>query len=105
MRSGFTPCDCDYKNGETPAWELKSTETRHDPVAQTVFHNNVTMHIFDVPVMYFPYLSHPDWTVRRRSGVLRQRIKFSSDLGMTYGQSYYWVTGDTHDVEITLTFW
>ena len=100
VESGFTPCDCDYKDGETPAWELKSTETRHDPAAQTVFHNNVTMHIFDVPVMYFPYLSHPDWTVRRRSGVLPPEIKFSSDLGMTYGQSYYWVTGETHDVEI-----
>ena len=100
VESGFTPCDCDYKVGETPAWELKSTETRHDPAAQTVFHNNVTMHIFDVPVMYFPYLSHPDWTVRRRSGVLPPEIKFSSDLGMTYGQSYYWVTGETHDVEI-----
>ena len=52
-----------------PAWELNTSETRHDPEAKTVFHKNVTMHIFDVPVMYFPYLSHPDWTVRRRSGV------------------------------------
>ena len=99
--SGFTPCDCDYANGETPAWELKTSETRYDPASKTVFHNNVTMHIFDVPVMYFPYLSHPDWTVRRRSGILPPEIRFSSDLGMTYGQSYYWVTGETHDVEIT----
>ncbi len=98
--SSFTPCDCDFLNDETPAWEMKSSETRHDPNGKTVYHTNVTMHIFDMPVMYFPFLSHPDWTVRRRSGVLPPEIKFSSDLGMTYGQSYYWVTGETHDVEI-----
>ena len=101
VKSEFTPCNCDYRNGETPAWDLKTTETRHDPVTKTVFHENVTMNIFNVPVMYFPFLSHPDWTVRRRSGVLPPQIKFNSDLGLTYGQSYYWVTGETHDVEIT----
>ena len=99
--SEFTPCDCDYLEGETPAWDLNTSETRHDPQSQTVFHRNVTMNIYNVPVMYFPYLSHPDWTVRRRSGVLAPEIKFSSDLGMTYAQSYYWVTGETHDLEIT----
>lgn len=97
----FTPCDCDFINGETAAWELKSTSSKHDPETQTIYHNNVTMHIYNVPVMYFPYLDHPDWTVRRRSGIMPPQISFSSDLGATYAQSYYWVTGDTHDLEIT----
>jgi LPS-assembly protein len=99
--SRFTPCDCDFKNGETPAWELNTSESRHDPVTKTIYHHNVTMHIYSVPVMYFPYLSHPDWTVRRQSGLLPPRLSFSSDLGTVYAQSYYWVTGKTHDVEIT----
>jgi LPS-assembly protein len=100
VQSEFTPCNCDYLEGETPTWDLKTSKTRHDPVSKTVFHNNVTMHIYNVPVMFFPYLSHPDWTVRRRSGILPPEFKFSSDLGATYSQSYYVVTGDTHDVEI-----
>ncbi|MCE2517690.1 MAG: LPS-assembly protein LptD [Alphaproteobacteria bacterium] len=97
----FTPCDCDFKNGSTPAWDLQTSESRHDPETKTVYHEDVTMHIYNVPVMYFPYLSHPDWTVRRRSGILPPQISFSSDLGTTYAQSYYWVTGETHDMEIT----
>jgi LPS-assembly protein len=101
VQSEFTPCNCDYMEGETPAWDLKTSKTRHDPANKAVLHNNVTMHIYDVPVMYFPYLSHPDWTVRRRSGFLPPEFGFSSDLGAIYSQSYYWVTGDTHDVEIT----
>ena len=100
----YTPCNCDFIGGETPAWEINSSESRHDPQAQTIYHENVTMRIFSVPVLYFPYLDHPDWTVRRRSGLLPPRVSFSSDLGTTYSQSYYWVTGDTHDVEIVPYF-
>ena len=99
--SRFTPCDCDFIGGETPAWELKSSSSRHDTKTATIIHRNVRMHLFSVPVIYFPYLSHPDWTVRRRSGFMPPRVSFSSDLGTTYAQSYYWVTGETHDTEIT----
>lgn len=97
----FTPCNCEFRDGATPAWELKSGTTRHDPEKRMVYHKHVRMHIFSVPVMYFPFLSHPDWTVRRQSGLLPPRVSYSSDLGTTYSQSYYWVTGDTHDAEIT----
>ena len=100
----YTPCDCDFRNGATPAWELNASSSKHDPITQTVYHRNVTMKVYTVPVMYFPYLEHPDWTVRRRSGLLTPRVSFSSDLGATYSQPFYWVTGETHDVEITPYF-
>ena len=103
-KARYTPCDCDFKGGKIPAWEINSSESRHDPNSQTIYHQNVTMKIFAVPVLYFPYLDHPDWTVRRRSGLLPPRISFSSDLGTTYGQTYYWVTGETHDAAITPYF-
>ena len=99
--SRFTPCNCEFREGETPAWELRSGSTRHDAQAKTVYHEHVRMRIFDVPILYFPYLWHPDWTVRRQSGLLPPRVSFSSDLGTTYSQSFYWVTGETHDLEIT----
>lgn len=97
----FTPCKCDFKGGATPAWEVKTTETIHVAEKQMLVHQNVRMHIFSVPFMYFPYLSHPDWTVRRQTGMLQPRIAISSDVGLIYSQSYYIVTGDTHDLEIT----
>jgi len=97
----FTPCKCDFKGGATPAWEIKTTETIHVAEKQMLVHQNVRMKIFSVPFLYFPYLSHPDWTVRRLTGLLQPRIAISSDVGLIYSQSYYIVTGDTHDLEIT----
>ena len=98
--SRFTPCNCNFREGETPVWELQTSTTEHNPAEQKFYHKHVRMYIFSVPVMYLPFLSHPDHTVRRQSGFLEPRIAYSSDLGTTYAQSYYWVTGDTHDAEI-----
>ena len=99
--SRFTPCNCEFKEGEEPVWELRSATSRHDERERTVYHEHVRMRLLSVPVMYFPYLSHPDWTVRRQTGLLPPRVSFSTDLGTTYSQSFYWVTGETHDLEIT----
>jgi LPS-assembly protein len=96
----YTPCDCDYANGETPIWQIDSSTSWHDPNTKTVYHSNIQMKILRMPVMYFPFLSHPDWTVRRRSGLLYPSISYSSDHGIKYIQSYYHVIDDTSDVEI-----
>ena len=96
----YTPCDCDFADGETPVWRLESTSSHHDSSTQSVYHRNVQLKIFDVPVLYLPYLSHPDWTVERRSGLLFPNVSYSSDHGFSYIQSYYHVIDDTSDVEI-----
>jgi len=100
----FTPCNCDFKGGAIPAWDIKTSETVHLTEERMLVHQDVRMRIFSVPVMYFPYLSHPDWTVRRQTGLLQPRIAISTDVGVIYSQSYYMVTGDTHDLEITPHF-
>ena len=99
-KSEFTPCKCNYREGEIPIWDINTSKTQHDTKTKTLHHHNVTMHILNVPIMYFPYISHPDGTVRRRSGIMPPEIRFSSDFGLVYGQSYYWVTGKTHDLEV-----
>jgi len=96
----YTPCDCDYADGEIPIWQIDSSKSWHDPNTKTVYHTNLHMKIFRMPVLYFPFLSHPDWTVRRRSGLLYPSISYSSDHGIKYIQSYYHVIDDTSDVEI-----
>ena len=97
----FTPCKCDFENGETPLWDLRTTSTVRSEKTQTISHNNVRMHVLNIPVGYFPYLAHPDWTVRRRSGFLTPSFIISSDLGFTASIPYYQVIDDTRDIEFT----
>ena len=100
--SRFSPCDCDFENGETPIWDMRATSTRHNVETKTIIHRNVRMHIMNVPIGYLPYLAHPDWTVRRRSGFLTPSFVVSSDLGFTASIPYYYVIDDTSDVELTI---
>ena len=97
----FTPCKCDFENGETPIWDLRTTSTVRSEKTKTISHNNVRMHVLNIPVGYFPYLAHPDWTVRRRSGFLTPSFIISSDLGFTGSIPYYQVIDDTRDIEFT----
>ena len=99
--SRFSACDCDFENGETPIWDLRATSTRHNVETNTIIHRNVRMHIMNVPIGYLPYLAHPDWTVRRRSGFLTPTIILNTDLGVTASMPYFKVIDDTRDVEFT----
>ena len=102
-RSQFSPCNCDYDEGDSPLWDLRSFSSSHNPETQTVIHQNVSMHIFGLPVFYFPVITHADWTVKRRSGLLSPTIQYSNDLGTTVTVPYYQILGPTKDIEFQAT--
>ena len=99
--SRFTPCKCDFLNGERPLWDIKASQSVRNEKTQTITHYNMRMSVLNVPVGYLPFLSHPDWTVRRRSGVLTPSFIISSDLGFTPSIPYYQIIDETSDVELT----
>ena len=99
--SRFTPCNCDFINGEQPMWDIKASRTVRNEQTQTITHHNMRMNVMNVPLGYLPFLSHPDWTVRRRSGFLTPSFRLSSDLGFTPIIPYYHVIDDTSDLEVT----
>ena len=100
-KSRFTPCNCNFLNGEQPLWDIKASQSVRDEKTLTITHLNMRMHVMNVPVAYLPFLSHPDWTVRRRSGFLTPRFVVSSDLGFTPSIPYYQVIDETSDAEFT----
>ena len=72
----------------------------HDEVAKDIIYNDATLEMFGVPVLYTPYLAHPDPTVDRRSGLLAPLIGTSNELGFIYGQPYYHVIDESKDLEL-----
>ena len=97
--TSFTPCECDFENGERPIWDLRATKSTHDKVSKTIIHENVRMHIFGLPVFYIPVLAHPDGTVKRRTGFLAPAIKYSTKEGLETSIPYYKTLGPSADIE------
>ena len=48
---------------------------------KTIYYNNAIIKVYDIPIFYFPRLSHPDPSVERRSGFLPPSITDTKNLG------------------------
>ena len=87
--SRFTPCKCDFANGELPLWDIRASQSVRNEKTRTVTHYNLRMNVMNLPVFYLPYLTHPDWTVRRRAGFLTPSFLISSDVGFAPSIPYF----------------
>ena len=93
---------CKKKKGEKcPAWEIRSDKIRHNNANKTIYYDNATLKVYDFPIFYFPVLSHPDPSVKRRSGFLIPSFNDSTSLGASVTIPYY--LNITNDKDITLT--
>ena len=83
-KSIFTLCDY-RKKDKCPPWSIQASKMLHDSQKKTIYYDNAVVKIFDLPIFYLPKLSHPDPSVKRRSGFLVPSISDSKNLG--YGLS------------------
>lgn len=95
----YSPCDlCKTDPTRPPVWQLKSGTVTHDQEARRVVHTDARMELFGVPVLYTPYLSHPDGTVRRESGFLAPEFGNSNVLGALVMVPYFQTLGPSADI-------
>lgn len=96
-RATFTPCECDVDSDGDPAWQLKAKKVIYHEDENRVSYRNAEMDIFGVPVLWTPYLSHPDGKVKQKSGVLPPTFGYDSELGAKTIQQYYWAIAPDKD--------
>ena len=85
----YSPCRTCLGPGGPPIWQLKAAKVVHNKTAKTVEYYDAFMEFAGVPVFYTPYLSHPDPTVKRKSGFLTARYGSDSELGALIEIPYY----------------
>jgi len=102
-RTNYTTCKEKYnlKGNLCPSWILSSKEFTHDRKNKKIKHKNVFLKIKNIPILYSPYISHPDPTVDRQSGFLPPMIKTLSNLGRTIKVPYFHVISKDKDLTIT----
>ena len=103
-KSIFTICDYREKD-KCPPWTLQSSEMKHDRKKKTIFYNNAVIKIYDIPIFYTPYLSHPDPSVKRRSGFLPPSFSNSKNLGSAISIPYFFDMGKDKDFTLNSRFY
>ena len=93
---------CGYrKNDKCPPWSIQSSKMLHDNEKKTIYYDNALLKIYNVPIFYFPKLSHPDPTVERRSGFLLPSYSDTKNLGSSISIPYFFAVNN--DKNFTLT--
>lgn len=85
----YSPCDVCTTN-PNPLWQLKARKITHDAESQNVYYKDAILEVKNIPVFYTPFLSHPDPTVKRRSGFLIPSFGSSSYLDGFLQPHYFW---------------
>ena len=81
----YTPCDKnDYLIKNCPGWKLKSKNIYQDSDTKTIHYDHARIHLFNIPVLYLPYFSHPDPSVKKRSGFLMPTVESDQNLGNSF---------------------
>ena len=99
----YSPCSiCDDK-GEfrQPVWQIKARRVIHNEEKQTLTYRDAYLELLGVPILYTPWLRHPDATVKRASGFLTPGFGQSSILGLTFELPYFWNIAPNMDATIT----
>ena len=103
-KSVFTICDYREKD-KCPPWTLQSSEMKHDRKKKTIFYNNAVIKVYDIPIFFTPYLSHPDPSVDRRSGFLPPSFSDSKNLGTAVSIPYFFAIKKDMDFTLNSRFY
>ena len=104
-RGVYSPCDlCRDDPTRPPLWQLRAEQIVHDQQRHIVEYHDATLELSGVPVLYLPYLAHPDPSVKRQSGLMAPTFGNSTNLGAHVTIPYYWAIAPDRDATFTPTF-
>ena len=99
-RAVYSPCPLCADPESSPLWQIKSRTVTHDQTEKEIVYKDATFDLFGIPVMYMPRFSHPDPSVKRKSGFLRPNFGSRTGLGAFIQVPYYYVISPSQDVTL-----
>ncbi len=86
-------------NPNHPLWKIYYSSSDYNSESRWMNVYNARLHIYDIPIFYFPYFGY-SLDTRRRSGLLTPAFGLSSAEGLFYEQPVYIAIQDQWDIEL-----
>ena len=101
-RAIYSTCNlCAKDPTRAPLWDIRARTAVQDIDNKRIEYTDAIIDIYGVPVMYLPYLTHPDPSEKRASGVLPPAFGYSSKLGANTIIPYYYVIDNSSDATLS----
>ena len=98
----YTSCPICERSDRPPTWSLRARRAIQDRESRTISYQGAVLEVVGIPVLYIPYIAHPDPTIGRASGFLPPEIGRNRRLGTFYEQPYYWAISPSQDLTASL---
>lgn len=97
----YTACEpCKDNPKKPPEWQVRAARIIHDDSERMIYFEDATLDLFGLPVAYFPFMSTPDTTVKRKSGFLFPAISSTSAYGFGVETPYYFNLAPDYDLTL-----
>ncbi len=93
----------EYLIDNCPGWKLKANKIFQDNESKTIHYDHARIHLFNIPVFYLPYFSHPDPSVKKKSGLLMPTVETDQNLGDTLSIPIFYNIKENLDLTFTPT--
>lgn len=93
--SACRPC-----SDQSLLWRVRAKEVMHDQRDRVVSYKNAWLEMRDIPIFYTPYLSQPDPSVKRQSGLLTPSYNRNKDLGFNIKIPWFYTISDHQDLTV-----
>lgn len=101
-RAVYSTCNLCKQHPEEPAlWDIRAESAVQDIADKRIEYRDAVLDIYGLPVAWFPYLTHPDPSAKRASGLLVPSFGYSKHLGAFTEVPYYWAVDEATDATIT----
>ncbi len=80
---------CNTENKSCPGWEIETEQFTHDKINKTFNYKNSWLKMFNQEIFYLPFFSHPDPSIKRKSGFLSPTYANSSNYGTWINIPYF----------------
>jgi LPS-assembly protein len=98
----YSTCNlCKSDPTKPPLWQIRASSATRDLQHKRIEFSNAVMEIHGFPIFYTPYMTQPDPSVKRQSGLLVPSIGSSSRLGFFTTLPYYYVINNSSDITLT----
>jgi LPS-assembly protein len=98
----YTSCPICTTGDRPPTWSLRARRAVQNRDTRTISYQGAVLELAGVPVLYLPFMAHPDPSVERASGLLPPNIGRNQRLGTFYDQPYFWAISPSQDLTASL---
>ena len=100
----YTACEaCADHPERPPLWRIRAKKIIHKDDERMIYYEGADLEFLGIPVAYTPFLSAPDPTVTKKSGVLSPHTLYKSQLGYGVGVPIFYNLSPDYDLTLTPT--